>query len=253
MRLLGQVHDITVPLPAEPLTPAALDAVKAAFEREYERLYTHVYTGTVIQAISWRVLCAGPAPSIDVGAARAASRPAALRSRGTGAAYFGDAGGWTNAPVYDRYALAPGQADRRAGHRRGARVHDGHSARRCGSTSTPRATCASTSGTPALRPRAGPAARGRPWRASRRDPIGLEIMWSRLINLVEECWLTVWRTAFSLIIGEAQDFGCEILDARGNSLAHSPRAMPVFNLTLPRAVRPSSRSSRWRRSSPATS
>ena len=62
-------------------------------------------------------------------------------------------------------------------------------------------------------------------------------MWSRLINLVEECWLTVWRTAFSLIIGEAQDFACELLDARGNSLAHSPRAMPVFNLTLPRAVR----------------
>src|SRR3989442_7023910 len=70
-----------------------------------------------------------------------------------------------------------------------------------------------------------------------RDPIGLEIMWSRLVNLVEECWLTVWRTAFSLIIGEAQDFACEILDARGNSLAHSPRAMPVFNLTLPLAVK----------------
>jgi len=69
------------------------------------------------------------------------------------------------------------------------------------------------------------------------DPIGLEIMWSRLVNLVEECWLTVWRTAFSLIIGEAQDFACEILDARGNSLAHSPRAMPVFNLTLPLAVK----------------
>src|SRR5262249_3209002 len=70
-----------------------------------------------------------------------------------------------------------------------------------------------------------------------QDPVGLEIMWSRLINTVEECWLTVWRTAFSLIIGEAQAFACEILDARGNSLAHSPRAMPVFNLTLPLAVR----------------
>ena len=39
-----------------------LAAVKAAFAAEYERLYTHVYTGTVIQAISWRVLTAGPAP-----------------------------------------------------------------------------------------------------------------------------------------------------------------------------------------------
>ena len=50
-------------------------------------------------------------------------------------------------------------------------------------------------------------------------------------------WLTVCRTAFSLIISEAQDFACEMLDPQGEPLAHSPRAMPVFNLTLPRAVK----------------
>ena len=36
---------------------------------------------------------------------------------------------------------------------------------------------------------------------------------------------------------EAQDFACDLLDAEGDSLAHSPRAMPVFNLTLPRTVK----------------
>jgi 5-oxoprolinase (ATP-hydrolysing) len=69
------------------------------------------------------------------------------------------------------------------------------------------------------------------------DPVSLEVMWSRLINITEECWITIWRTAFSTIIGEAQDFGCELLDVNGESLAHSPRSMPVFNLTLPRAVK----------------
>ncbi len=69
------------------------------------------------------------------------------------------------------------------------------------------------------------------------DPVTLEILWSRLINVAEECWVTIWRTAFSTIIGAAQDFGCELLDARANSIAHSPRSMPVFNLTLPLAVR----------------
>ncbi len=69
------------------------------------------------------------------------------------------------------------------------------------------------------------------------DPISLEIMWSRLITITEEAWLTIRRTAFSLIIGEVQDFGCELLDAKGESLAHSPRSMPVFNLALPRAVK----------------
>ena len=62
-------------------------------------------------------------------------------------------------------------------------------------------------------------------------------MWSRLVTVVEEMWLTVCRTAFSLVISEAQDFACELLDPDGETLAHSPRAMPVFNLTLPRAVK----------------
>lgn len=68
------------------------------------------------------------------------------------------------------------------------------------------------------------------------DPVSLEILWSRLISIADECWVTIWRTAFSTIIGEAQDFGCELLDAEGQTLAHSPRSMPVFNLTLPLAV-----------------
>ena len=69
------------------------------------------------------------------------------------------------------------------------------------------------------------------------DPIALEIMWSRLTTVVDEMWLTIIRTAFSLIIAESQDFACELLDPTGETLAHSPRAMPVFNLTLPRAVK----------------
>jgi 5-oxoprolinase (ATP-hydrolysing) len=69
------------------------------------------------------------------------------------------------------------------------------------------------------------------------DPVSLEIMWSRLINIAEECWITILRTAFSLIIGEAQDFGCELFDPDAQSIAHSPRSMPVFNLTLPLAAR----------------
>jgi 5-oxoprolinase (ATP-hydrolysing)/N-methylhydantoinase A len=69
------------------------------------------------------------------------------------------------------------------------------------------------------------------------DPVTLEIMWSRLVTVTEEMWLTVIRTAFSLTVSESQDFACGILDIEGESMVHSPRAMPVFNLTLPRAVK----------------
>lgn len=69
------------------------------------------------------------------------------------------------------------------------------------------------------------------------DPIGLEIMWSRLIAIADEMWTTVLRTAVSPVIGAAQDYGCELLDVAGNGLAHSTRSMPVFNLVMPEVTR----------------
>lgn len=71
----------------------------------------------------------------------------------------------------------------------------------------------------------------------RFDPIGLGIVWSRLIGITDDMWTTVLRTAVSTIIGAAQDFGCEILDAEGNSVAHSNRSMPVFNIVMPTVTR----------------
>jgi 5-oxoprolinase (ATP-hydrolysing)/N-methylhydantoinase A len=62
-------------------------------------------------------------------------------------------------------------------------------------------------------------------------------MWSRLATVAEEMWSTVCRTAFSLVISDAQDFACELLDPNGEPIVHSPRAMPLFNLALPRGVK----------------
>ena len=69
------------------------------------------------------------------------------------------------------------------------------------------------------------------------DPVDLEIMWSRVVNVAEEMWTTVLRTAVSTIIASANDFGCEILDAEGRSIAHAYRSMPVFNLTMPNVTK----------------
>ena len=69
------------------------------------------------------------------------------------------------------------------------------------------------------------------------DPVSLEIMWSRMLSIAEEMWTTVLRTAVSTIIASANDFGCEILDARGRSIAHAYRSMPVFNMTMPNVTK----------------
>jgi N-methylhydantoinase B/oxoprolinase/acetone carboxylase alpha subunit len=69
------------------------------------------------------------------------------------------------------------------------------------------------------------------------DPVSLEIMWSRMLNITEEMWTTTLRTAVSTIIASANDFGCEVLDAEGRSIAHAYRSMPVFNMTMPNVTK----------------
>ena len=55
MRLRGQMHQISVLLPAEPLSPENLSSVIEAFTAEYQRRYTHLYDGAEIEASNWRV------------------------------------------------------------------------------------------------------------------------------------------------------------------------------------------------------
>lgn len=69
------------------------------------------------------------------------------------------------------------------------------------------------------------------------DPVSLEIIWSRLLTITEEMWTTTLRTAVSTIIGVANDFSCEILDAEGRSITHAYRSMPVFNMVMPNVLK----------------
>lgn len=60
------------------------------------------------------------------------------------------------------------------------------------------------------------------------DSITLEIIWSRLIALVDEAAVALKRMAFSTIVRESNDFCCVLLDARGNSVAQNTKAIPIF-------------------------
>jgi 5-oxoprolinase (ATP-hydrolysing) len=235
MRLLGQMHEIAVDLPTGALGSDNLDEIKQRFAATYTRLYTHLYTGAVIEALSWRVRVSGPTPVLSPGGEPMASnRTPALK--GSRPAYF--AGGFRDTPVYDRYALRPG--DRILGpaiveEREATTVVPPGDRLAIDDSGNLRITIGEGQKPIALVTPETPRAEA--VRRIEADPIGLEIMWARLITIVEECWQTVCRTAFSLIISEAQDFAVEILDRDGNPLAHSPRGMPVFNLSLPRTVK----------------
>ncbi len=74
-------------------------------------------------------------------------------------------------------------------------------------------------------------------RPTQFDGITLEILWSRLIAVVDETAATLLRTSFSTTVRESNDFACVLLDTEGNSLAQSTLSIPSFIGTLPRTVR----------------
>lgn len=58
------------------------------------------------------------------------------------------------------------------------------------------------------------------------DPITLEILWRRLISIVDEADATVSRTAFSSLLRDAHDYTCMFTDRTGRELAQGTLATP---------------------------
>jgi N-methylhydantoinase B len=65
------------------------------------------------------------------------------------------------------------------------------------------------------------------------DGITLEIMWNRLIAVMNEIDDAIVRTSFSTIVGESRDFGYILTDAHGRSLCQSSFSPPNFCVVLP--------------------
>jgi len=122
MRYAGQGHEVEGPVPAGALGPASLDALTTGFEAAYRALYQRTPMGVAIEALNWRVVVSGPEPALSVSDSRAARDGLPADGGRAGAisgpplikkarkAYFPEAGGYVETPVYDRYALRPGAA-----------------------------------------------------------------------------------------------------------------------------------------------
>ena len=129
MRYLGQGHEVEAAVPLGNLSAESLPMITASFEAAYRALYHRLPQGVPIEALNWRVKVAGPDPKIRLigrpeprravvagavrpaltgGGLREARRGAVRAIKGARRAYFAEAGGFAETPVYDRYALAAG-------------------------------------------------------------------------------------------------------------------------------------------------
>jgi N-methylhydantoinase B len=63
------------------------------------------------------------------------------------------------------------------------------------------------------------------------DAVTVKILWDRLVSIVDEATVAQYRTAFSTVVQEANDFACSIMDTKGGTLANSQTGLPSFVAT----------------------
>jgi N-methylhydantoinase B len=68
------------------------------------------------------------------------------------------------------------------------------------------------------------------------NAITLEVLWTRLISIVDEAAAALVRTSFSTVVRESNDFACVLTDAAGGSLAQATDSIPSFIGTVPRTI-----------------
>ena len=64
------------------------------------------------------------------------------------------------------------------------------------------------------------------------DPITLEIVWSGLKSINDECWITIQKTAFSTNIKERHDHSTAIADSQGRLIAQAEMSLPIHLASL---------------------
>jgi N-methylhydantoinase A len=105
-RYAGQGYELTVPVPAGRLDAAVLARVRASFDEIYAARYGYAQPAEPVEVVTWKLSAIGGAPRLTL--AKAAPTPGAGVVKGRRRAYFPEAGGWVDCPVYDRDRVAAG-------------------------------------------------------------------------------------------------------------------------------------------------
>jgi len=105
-RYVGQGYEVTVPVPQGRLDPPALERVRASFHEIYAARYGYANASEPVEVVTWKLSAVGGSPRIAL--AKAAASSADVRRKSTRRAYFPEARGYADTPVYDRYQLPAG-------------------------------------------------------------------------------------------------------------------------------------------------
>ncbi len=114
MRYMGQGHEIAVDLPARPLKPEDMEAIREAFFVEYEARYRRRLPNAEIEILTWGLgvstAVEAPAPLAESGTSATTGTVAVPPAEAVRPVFDGELREVVQIPVYMRETLAPGAA-----------------------------------------------------------------------------------------------------------------------------------------------
>ena len=230
MRYRGQGHEIAINLPDRPLIKEDIQSLTAAFEAEYRRQFSRPVPGMQIEVLNWAVRVAtqekAPSPPPPARPVRSDFRAKTSRT------IICDLEGIEKEAAFiARADLKPG--DYLAGP---ALIHE------------PQTTTLVSADFSAEMDALGNLVLTRIGQEPKRSrmiaenhpqktsPARLQVMWNRLLAVVEEQGQTLIRAAFSPIVRECGDISAGIFDVKGRMLAQAVTGTPGHINTMAEAV-----------------
>lgn len=220
MRYAGQGYEIAVPLPSRDLQAGDQAALQAAFDAEYQRLYGRLIPDLEVEVLSWTLSLAAREADAPEPRPEPPARDAAPERQ---CRLFDPASGADRAAaVFRRSALQPG--------------HRGSGPALIVEDQTTTVVSAGFEfrldawGSLVLERREqaadAPSSAGGTAAAGGSDPLTTQLVWNRLLAIVEEQAQTLMRTAFSTVVREAGDLSAGVFDTRGAMLAQAVTGTP---------------------------
>ena len=245
MRYRGQGWEIPVTLPQGEFDDIAAQELTGAFVKAYEAFFGRAIDGLTIEAVSWSVRVSSVRDAPRAVEPVAAGKP--LEAASARLVHDAAAGTKVATALFERSALSAGdtvtgpalitedQTTTVVGSQHTAVVQPDLTLR-----ITHKNLDAASSQTISSRqdrngePRNGEPRSRRP-RVAQRE-VALQIMWNRLVSVVEEQALTLVRTAFSTSVREAGDLSAGVFDRSGRMIAQAVTGTPGHVNTMAASV-----------------
>ena len=235
MRYRGQGWEIPVALPQGDFDEIAAQELVNAFIKAYEAFFGRAIDGLTIEAVSWSVRVSAerdtPSPLQPI----EAGEP--VTATGSRLVHDPTAGATVTAALFDRGTLAAGDTVTGPAliteEQTTTVIGTGHRAVVQGDLTLRIARADRRADAAGAASRAG-RQDGEGAATSREVP--MQIMWNRLISVVEEQALTLVRTAFSTSVREAGDLSAGVFDRSGRMIAQAVTGTPGHVNTMAAAV-----------------